>query len=511
MSVETDPRIGATLAGYRIETLLGRGGMSVVYRAEHLRLGRKVALKLLAPQLAEDERFRERFLRESRIAAALDHPNIVPIYDADEAGGVLFIAMRYVEGIDLRGFLQREGRLEPKRALAFLAQLGSALDAAHAQGLVHRDVKPGNVLLAGEHCYLADFGLTKLVSSVSGLTATGQLVGTLDYLAPEQISGNPVDRRADLYSLACLLYECLTGAPPFRRESEAALLWAHVQEPPPPLGQADPKLRPLEPVLARALAKSPEERYQSGAELTEAAEAALAGRAPRRLPRPRPRLRRPSKRLLVLAASVLLLAAALAAVFALRSGRDHPAQGAKQTQGTAVHDPPTIVPGRSIGAVRLGMSEADVKKTYGDPQTVAPWTSRGKTGTTAIYFLHGGLAQVSYYQGRVIQVTSRSAYYKTAGGIGVGTSAPRISDGAGRKEALRTGELVQVGKNRYVWRGLEFDGQASYCTNGFGAMTAFWMAGGAQTAAIAEIRVTKTDFVADMRGGEPIAPCERTL
>ena len=491
MSVETDPRIGTTLAGYRIETLLGRGGMSVVYRAEHLRLGRKVALKLLAPQLAEDERFRERFLRESRIAAALDHPNIVPIYDADEAGGVLFIAMRYVEGIDLRGFLQREGRLEPKRALAFLAQLGSALDAAHAQGLVHRDVKPGNVLLAGEHCYLADFGLTKLVSSVSGLTATGQLVGTLDYLAPEQISGNPVDRRADLYSLACLLYECLTGAPPFRRESEAALLWAHVQEPPPPLGQADPKLRPLEPVLARALAKSPEERYQSGAELTEAAEAALAGRAPRRLPRPRPRLRRPSKRLLVLAASVLLLAAALAAVFALAGGGGTPSP-AKQSQGTAVHDPPTIVPGRSIGAVRLGMSEADVVKALGKPPAQREWTSRGKTGITSTYGLHGAIYRVSYYEGKVVLVSTGSTYYKTAAGLGVGTRAPDATDPAKRKDALRTGELVQVGKDRYSWRGFLSDGGGAYCAKGSGGWTVLVLGQSAPGAG-----VVSTTFIPD--------------
>jgi serine/threonine-protein kinase len=489
MSVETDPRIGTDLAGYRIEALIGRGGMSVVYRAHDVKLGRKVALKLLAPQLAEDERFRERFLRESRIAAAIEHPNIVPVYDADEAEGVLWIAMRYVEGTDLRGLLEREGRLEPARALSFLAQVGSALDAAHAQGLVHRDVKPGNVLLAGEHCYLADFGLTKLVSSVSGITATGQLVGTLDYLAPEQISGNPVDRRADLYSLACLLYECLTGAPPFRRETEAALLWAHVQEPPPALADVRPELAAFDPVLARGLAKSPEERYQSGAELAQAAEEALAGRTPRRPHRARPRLRRPSKRLLLtLAGAALLLIATLVAVLVLSGGEG---QAPPPAQAETVHDPATIVPGRSIGAVKLGMSEADVVKALGKPPAKRQWTSRGKTGTTATYTLHSGLFRVSYFDGNVVMISTKSPYYQTAAGIKVGIRVPDPTVPANREQALRTGELLQVGKERYSWRGLLFDGGTSYCSSGNGGVTVLISRGNS------EFRLVETSFVPD--------------
>ena len=215
MSV-VDPRVGLVLAGYRIERLLGRGGMSSVYLAEHLRLHRKVALKLMAPELADDDRFRERFLRESQLAASLDHPNVVPVYDADESGGVLYIAMRYVEGTDLRELLRRSSPLPPARAVAIVGQAAAGLDAAHRRGLVHRDVKPGNILIGeDDHVYVSDFGLTKQASSQSGLTATGQLVGTVDYVAPEQIQGEPVDGRADVYALACVLYETLVGAKPF--------------------------------------------------------------------------------------------------------------------------------------------------------------------------------------------------------------------------------------------------------------------------------------------------------
>jgi YVTN family beta-propeller protein len=307
VSVSVNSRIGTEFLGYRIEALLGRGGMSVVYRAEHLRLKRKVALKLLAPELGEDAHFRERFLRESELAASLDHPHIVPIYDAGEVDGQLYIAMRYVAGGDLKNVL-KEGPLDPGRTLALLAQVAEALDAAHEAGLVHRDVKPGNVLLdSREHCYLSDFGLTKQVSSQSGFTATGQLVGTIDYVAPEVIEGKELTASADLYSLGCLLFECLAGGPPFHRESEFAVLWAHVNEPPPKLSERQPELpAELEAVVAKALAKAPERRYASGRELIEAARRAL----------PAPAAEPPKRRRLVLAV-VAVAAAALAVVLPL--------------------------------------------------------------------------------------------------------------------------------------------------------------------------------------------------
>jgi len=221
-----DARIGTELGGYRIERVIGRGGMSSVYLAEHIRLGRMVALKLLSPELAGSERFRDRFLRESKLAASIDHPNIVPIYDADEVGDVLFIAMRYVEGSDLKEVIRAEGRLDAVRTAAIVGQIASALDAAHEHGLVHRDVKPGNVLLTpDDHVYVSDFGLTKRALSVSGLTATGQLVGTIDYVAPEHIKGDVVDGRADVYSLGCVVVECLTGHVPYLRDLEVGVLW----------------------------------------------------------------------------------------------------------------------------------------------------------------------------------------------------------------------------------------------------------------------------------------------
>ena len=252
--------IGTQIAGYGLEESIGRGGMGVVYRAHDLALERSVALKLLAPQLAEDPDFRERFLVESRLAASLDHPNVVPVFDAGEVEGQLYLAMRYVEGTDLKRLLVQEGKLEPGRAIAICSQVANALDAAHARGLVHRDVKPSNVLLdESGHAYLADFGLTRRLTEQAPGFETGLSLGTPAYVAPEQIEGKDVDGRADQYSLACMLHECLTGEPPFPRGSEAATLFAHLEEPPP----AAPG---LEAVMARALAKDRSQRYPSCAE-----------------------------------------------------------------------------------------------------------------------------------------------------------------------------------------------------------------------------------------------------
>jgi ABC-type branched-subunit amino acid transport system substrate-binding protein len=261
--------IGTELGGYRIEALLGRGGMGVVYRAYDLALERNVALKLLAPELAEDVRFRERFHRESRLAASLDDPAIVPIYDAGEAADRLYIAMRLVEGTDLKRLLAEEGVLEPERALRLLEQVAEALDAAHERGLVHRDVKPSNVLIDERgHCYLADFGLSRRLGDQTPAVASGRSLGTVDYVAPEQIRGDELDGRADVYSLGCMLYECLAGRPPFGRTSDTAVVFAHLQEEP-------PALPGLEPVILKALAKEPDDRYQTGRELIDGAREAL--------------------------------------------------------------------------------------------------------------------------------------------------------------------------------------------------------------------------------------------
>ncbi|MEU9302041.1 serine/threonine-protein kinase [Streptomyces sp. NPDC048269] len=271
--------IGKQIAGYRVERMLGRGGMAVVYCAKDLRLDRTVALKLIAPERARDDTFRRRFTHESRVAASIDHPHIVPIFEAGETEGVLYIAMRYVPGPDLRALLDQEGPLPVPTALRIAAQVASALDAAHEHDLVHRDVKPANILVAAgtdsehpEHVYLTDFGLTKKALALSGFTTAGEFVGTLDYMAPEQISGRPVDGRCDLYSLACVVYETLAGGPPFERDGDpAALLWAHQYDPPPPLTERRPGISPAAAdVLAKALAKVPEDRYDSCLEFVAA-------------------------------------------------------------------------------------------------------------------------------------------------------------------------------------------------------------------------------------------------
>jgi len=274
-------RIGATVAGYRIQSLIGRGGMSIVYLAEHVQLGRQVALKLLAPGLSADPEFRERFVHESRRAAEVDHPNVVPIFDAGEADGQLFIAMRYIEGCDLKTLIGREGSLGVGRTLFILEQAADGLDAAHDRNLIHRDVKPANILIAepSERVYLTDFGVVKHTAA-QGLTKTGFFLGTVDYAAPEQIEGLPVDARTDVYALGCVLYECLVGQAPFVRDGELAVLHAHLVQTPPVLSSALQVPKGLDAVIARALAKAKDDRYPTCGDLIAAArQAALARRS----------------------------------------------------------------------------------------------------------------------------------------------------------------------------------------------------------------------------------------
>lgn len=280
-----DLSAGDEFAGYRIERSLGRGGMGVLYLAIEPGLERRVALKLIAPEAAADEVFARRFAEESKIAASIEHPNVVPIYAAGEEDGVPFIAMRYVSGSDLGRRLSREGRLEPAVAAQLIAQVGNGLDAIHAAGLVHRDVKPANVLLSSaggeDHAYITDFGVARNVATESGLTQTGRFVGTLDYVAPEQISGGGVDARADVYALGCLLFKLLTGDVPYPRDGDAARLYAHLNDPPPaPSLHATAVPMSLDDVAIRAMSKQPDDRYPSAGDLGRAAVAALSGSHP---------------------------------------------------------------------------------------------------------------------------------------------------------------------------------------------------------------------------------------
>jgi YVTN family beta-propeller protein len=274
---------GSVIAGYRIEEVAGRGSMGVVYRATQLALERPVALKVIATEIAHDVRFRERFKRESQLAASIDHPNVIPVHEAGEADGALFLAMRYVEGTDLSALIAEAGALEPARAVRIVGQVAAALTAAHARGLVHRDVKPANVLIASddEHVYLADFGLTKHASSAAGLTREGMFVGTLDYCAPEQIRGEGADPRSDVYALGCVLYHCLTGRTPYDRDSEVATMYAHLNDPVPAPSAVDDRIPPsLDAVVARALAKDPAERFPTATDLGRAVHAAAGGARP---------------------------------------------------------------------------------------------------------------------------------------------------------------------------------------------------------------------------------------
>jgi predicted ATPase len=292
------PQIGSELAGYRLVRELGRGGMGLVFEAEHLQLGRTASLKVLDPELGKDEGFRARFVRESQLIAAIDHPGIVAIYDAGEEGGILYIAMRYVEGCDLKQLIARERRLDTERTLAILEPVAAALGAAHARDLVHRDVKPGNVLIEEPtgRSFLTDFGLAKETRS-AGMTQAGFFLGTVDYAAPEQIEAKPLGPAVDVYALGCVLYECLVGTPPFTRPTDTAVISAHLRDPPPDVTETRPDLpRALNGVVARAMAKSADDRHGSCDELVAAARACFAGvtvavpvaRAPAGAPAPAP-------------------------------------------------------------------------------------------------------------------------------------------------------------------------------------------------------------------------------
>jgi hypothetical protein len=267
---------GEQFAGCRIDAVAGRGGMGVVYRATQLNLGRPVALKLITPDHATDRDFRERFERESRLAASIDHPNVVPVYEAGEVDGQMYLVMRWVRGTDLHALLKREKRLAPDVAATIAAQVAAGLDAAHAAGLVHRDVKPANVLLSGEHAYLSDFGLSRLEASDTRLTDSGQWIGSVDFCSPEQLRGQRTDARADVYALGCVLHAALTGRPPYSRNTVTATLLAHLNDPIPRVaGQGVPQ--GFDRVMLRALAKDPADRYPSAGDLGRASLGAARG------------------------------------------------------------------------------------------------------------------------------------------------------------------------------------------------------------------------------------------
>ncbi|MFC4948347.1 serine/threonine-protein kinase [Pseudonocardia sp. GCM10023141] len=285
--------VGHVVAGHRIDALIGEGGMGVVFRATHLRLGRTVALKVLPPPLAADQDYRRRFEREAAIAASLEHPNVVPIYDAGHANGVLYLSMRFVQGEDLDAVLRRETRLGIERVCAVLGPIADALDAVHEAGLVHRDVKPGNVLISRTgrprddgHVYLCDFGIAKgAAAGGTDLTSAGYFLGTVHYCSPEQIEGRWLDGRSDQYGLACLAYRCLTGRAPYPRDETAAVIYAHLSADPPRPSLLRPDLPPaVDAAVVRAAAKHPDHRFPNCAAFVAALRAALV--AP---PRPRPR------------------------------------------------------------------------------------------------------------------------------------------------------------------------------------------------------------------------------
>ena len=389
MGSEEDTRVGAgtagggfaagsVIAGHEVQAEIGRGGMGVVYRARHVALGRERALKVIAPALAADPTFRERFRRESRLAASIEHPNLIPVYDAGEEDGRLYIAMRLVDGASLRELVTESGPLDPAVASRAVQQVAAALDASHSAGLVHRDVKPGNVLLEGDTAYLTDFGISRAEGGEATLTSAGQILGSPDYVAPEQAEGRTPEPAGDLYSLGATLHFALTGAPPFEREGDMAKLYAQGHAPRPRPSEVGTWLPDaVDAVVAKAMAVDPAARYASGAQLAAAAADALRGAEPP------PRGERPSRgpaadtadtqslrrsRLLVGAAvGAGLLACALAAVL-IAGGGDEPASDRGSTAG----------PGKATATVKVGAEPNGVAVGTGD--TAGVWVGSRADG-----------------------------------------------------------------------------------------------------------------------------------
>jgi serine/threonine protein kinase len=385
--MERGPRVGTDFAGYRIDAVLGRGGMGVVYRATHARLGSVVAIKAMDMQLARDESQRERFLHEAHVAASLNHPNVIPIFDAGYEGDELYIVMRYVAGADLGKALRNHGVLDVPTTAHLLRQAGRGLDAAHERGLVHRDVKPANLLLEAPtpdlldaHLYVADFGLVTVAE------ATGTSVGTAAYMAPEQIEGRPVDPATDLYALGCVAYECLCGLPPFSREADAAVLWAHMQEDPTPPSTVRSELpRSVDQAIARALAKDPVDRYRRCAEFTDALSEPGDRRQPVRRPRHPPIGRRGLRRGLYAVAALLLATLAVAAVLHLSAGDSTGSPPAVSNGNRARHSMPATTATVSDAALTGLVSRAGV-----NVHTCGPVQDELSTGSKWIYCqLHG--------------------------------------------------------------------------------------------------------------------------
>ncbi len=390
---------GAVLAGFRVESLIGEGAMGTVFLAEDTRRGGRVALKVLGSELAQDERFRQRFLRESQLAATLDHPHIVPTVAFGEEDGVLYLAMAYVDGADLRELLRRKRILAPDRALDLLGQVAGALDAAHANGLVHRDVKPGNILVKagpeGERAYVCDFGLARHVSSVSSLTGERGFVGTIDYVSPEQIEGGSIDGRADVYSLACVLFECLAGERPFDRDSELSVVFAHLNESPPSVSDLRPELpQAFDGVLATGLAKSSDDRYSTCGELMAAARAARGGKV---------FVRRKRRRLFL--TGLAILAAAGAAIGSVLA-----------TQGGSTPTGRPEITETSIAGARLGLPAASYRRLFGE---------KGRRDVFSLPNFPVDIFQDRklsvYYDDATVKgiiVTTWNSGYKTAAGVG---------------------------------------------------------------------------------------------
>jgi streptogramin lyase len=453
MDVQTPVDIGTDFLGYRIEELIGRGGMGVVYRANDLRLRRPVAIKLVAPALALDERFRERFARETELVMSLEHPNVVPIYDAGDVDGHVYLAMRLVDGTDLGSLLGAEGALEPTRAMTICAQIASALDAAHARGLVHRDVKPSNVLLdSSEHVYLADFGLTRRLDDQIGDPSEDRSMGTPAYLAPEHLDGESVDARADIYSLGCVLYECLTGQRVFARGSRLAEAWAHLEEEPPRASRTRPDLpEKVDEVIARALAKDPAQRYPTCSALIAAAQSVLG-------------LRRASRfdRRAAAAVAAIMVAIAVSLVIALVVlARAGPAAPPRTHANTLVRiDPRTNAVQRVIDA---GLQ----------PTALAAW---GRT--VWAYSPAGVISEVDEQTNRVLRtmvISLTPVYFRTAAGLDIRTAAgPMLAADANgawlvgvdpRGRSLLT--LVLAGGKR---RNYVLDGRPEAVATGLGAV-----------------------------------------